>query len=485
MKDCALLHDYRDGLLAQAESASFEKHLAACPECRRTVALWSALEQELGEMDREGVQRIPRPSPAATQELISRARGEGGIAFSPILVGAAAAVALVIVGVVILLARTGDDPASEGRDRVADREPTPAAVEAMVHFIAPADSRTESISLSAGDRIPSAEDARTLLRLGRDRIGFGEPTEAVLSAVDERAVRVSLRRGAIACEVAPRAEGQLFEIRAGEVTVRVVGTRFLVRRGKESTQVLVDEGAVEVRREGEPPVTTRAGQGLEILQGGRTKAFDVSERARTQLIRLVSQDEPKQDPTREIDDSKATPTESAEPGSQPGKAAGHGAPAAGLREWRAWVLAGRYDEAERAIEAHLAAKPNDAEALVLLADCRRKAGKWRAAVSTYERLVRTAAPSRANTARFKAGVLYQERLGDHAAAARMFDGYLKASGAAKPLEAEAMLRLGRSLLALGRTQRAEAVLRATAERQDGSMASVRARKLLKKISGEK
>lgn len=486
MKACARLHDYRDGLLQGPPRASFEAHLAECEKCRQSIALWSALERELGEMDREGKQNMPRTSAWAAQELVARARGERGMTFAPRLVAVAAAIAVVIVGVALFLARTGEEPAAEGRGSIATPSSRGAVVEAVVKYISPTATETVDLALAPGEVIPAAEESRTLLLLGRDRIGLDQPTRAVLAGADERQVRLKLLAGTVACEVAPRGEGQEFVVEAGEVTVRVVGTRFMVSRTEGSTTVLVDEGAVEIHRRGKQPETTKAGQGLEILAGGAAKRIEASPEARAQLDQLVAEHQREQQPHREIDAPEVTPstTSSSGPPAAGETGADRGSRAAGVETWRAWVLAGRYDDAERALTAHLARHPRDAEALVLLADCRRKAGRWRAAVSAYERLIETAAPSRANMARFQAGVLYQERLGEHAAAAQLFEGYLR-SASAKPLKSEAMLRLGKSLLALGRTQRAEAVLRETAARQDGSMASVRARELLEKIAGGK
>ena len=321
-----------------------------------------------------------------------------------------------------------------------------------------------------------------LVLLGRDRIGLDESTRAVLSEVDERTVRLKLLAGTIACEVDPRGNGHAFMIEAGEVTVEVVGTRFMVSRDDVSTTVIVDKGAVEIHRKGKRSEITKAGLGLEILIDGAVKRIEASKGARTLLDQLITEHQREQTSHREIDAPQAagraesrSNTTTRDPSHT----------SAGLETWRTWVLAGRYDDAEKALTAHLAQKTNDSEALVLLANCRRKAGKWRASATAYERLIRVAAPSRANMARFKAGVLYQERLGEHANAAELFEGYLRATSDRKPLESEAMLRLGKSLLALGRTRRAEAVLKETAARQDGSPASLKARELLKKINGEK
>ncbi len=482
MKACVWLHDHRDNLLQEAQKASFEAHLECCEKCRSSISLWSALENELGEMDREGKQSMPRPSASATQALVARARRAHGPMFTPRLVAAVAALALVSVGVALYLTRTNENTTAEERDLVAAPRSQDAAVQAVVQYISPTKTETINLSLTPGEVIPAAEKSRTLVLLGRDRIGFDESTRAVLSEVDERTVRLKLLAGTIACEVAPRGNGHAFIIEAGEVTVEVVGTRFMVSRDDVSTTVIVDKGAVEIHHKGKRSETTRAGLGLEILIDGAVKRIEASKGERTLLDQLITEYQREQTPHEEID----APQAAGRAESSSDKATRDSShTSAGLGTWRTWVLAGRYDDAERALTAHLAQKTNDSEALVLLANCRRKAGRWRASATAYERLIRVAAPSRANMARFKAGVLYQERLGEHANAAKLFESYLRATSDRKPLESEAMLRLGKSLLALGRTERAEAVLKKTAARRDGSPASLKARELLEKINGEK
>jgi hypothetical protein len=74
-----------------------------------------------------------------------------------------------------------------------------------------------------------------------------EPSSLVMvSGDDEHGVDVVLDRGTVTCEVAPRRGRPAFVVDAGEVRVRVVGTRFTVTRGAAETSVGVDHGVVEV-----------------------------------------------------------------------------------------------------------------------------------------------------------------------------------------------------------------------------------------------
>lgn len=72
-------------------------------------------------------------------------------------------------------------------------------------------------------------------------------------------IRVTLAQGDVTCEVAPRGDRPPFFVLAGDVTVRVVGTKFAVHRPTSGPiTVDVDHGTVEV---------TRAGHLASVTQG--------------------------------------------------------------------------------------------------------------------------------------------------------------------------------------------------------------------------
>jgi hypothetical protein len=85
------------------------------------------------------------------------------------------------------------------------------------------------------------------------RVEFGEstidvgPTSAVRFAGDDaRGVVVTLDRGRVECDVAPRRERPPFVVEAGGVDVRVIGTHFVVARTGDAVSVDVQRGEVEV-----------------------------------------------------------------------------------------------------------------------------------------------------------------------------------------------------------------------------------------------
>ena len=97
-----------------------------------------------------------------------------------------------------------------------------------------------------------AATAHTSLRLDEgSEIGFDPATSAV-RVVEQGAARVRVEavRGPARYSVVPR-PGRTFEVQSGSVTVRVVGTEFLVEPRGESTWVAVSRGKVEVSWGGE------------------------------------------------------------------------------------------------------------------------------------------------------------------------------------------------------------------------------------------
>lgn len=88
-----------------------------------------------------------------------------------------------------------------------------------------------------------------------------DPSTSALRIAEESPsrVRVELERGAARYTVTPRPE-RSFEVRAGAVTVTVVGTAFVVERRGESTWVEVSRGKVRVSWNDGEPVFLGAGE---------------------------------------------------------------------------------------------------------------------------------------------------------------------------------------------------------------------------------
>jgi hypothetical protein len=87
--------------------------------------------------------------------------------------------------------------------------------------------------------------------IGEASLDVAPESALVVSGDDERGMLVLLDRGASDFEVAPRRARPPFIVEAGDVRVRVIGTRFRVERASSSARVSVSHGVVEVTSHGE------------------------------------------------------------------------------------------------------------------------------------------------------------------------------------------------------------------------------------------
>jgi hypothetical protein len=91
---------------------------------------------------------------------------------------------------------------------------------------------------------------RSFVSLGTASMDVGPESAVTATGDDAHGFVLVLERGSVECDVAPRAGRPPFVVQSGDVRVRVVGTRFLVRRDVTSTVVAVTHGTVEVAHDG-------------------------------------------------------------------------------------------------------------------------------------------------------------------------------------------------------------------------------------------
>ncbi|MFN0246483.1 MAG: FecR domain-containing protein [Kofleriaceae bacterium] len=168
-----------------------------------TNAAWSRVERGVFE-------RLDQPSPRALPD----ARARWPYIVIPVFAVAAAAVILIV-------AMRDSSPRTE----VAEVPTAPNAPSRVVTGETPS-------QVSYGDAHLTVE-AHAAIVMGRE----------------DRSPSVLVERGAVAFAVAPR-ERDPFVVRAGDVVVRVVGTRFRVARYEERISVAVEHGLVDVQFRG-------------------------------------------------------------------------------------------------------------------------------------------------------------------------------------------------------------------------------------------
>jgi TolA-binding protein len=159
--------------------------------------------------------------------------------------------------------------------RVAERLPVPTRMSRPLTFAAVAtcaaliagvwvwqgEALWPSGSVWEGSRVAS-DDAPVDVNLAEGtHIELDPRSEVQLLSSSAHSLQLELRTGSARFDVAKR-KARRFSVRAGAVEVLVTGTQFRVTRGgqNERVHVTVDEGTVEVRRDGQDSVVLRAGE---------------------------------------------------------------------------------------------------------------------------------------------------------------------------------------------------------------------------------
>ena len=453
MKPCTQINDYIDGWMDRGDKAVFETHLEECATCRGIVDLWNGIESRCvratEERDEAG------SSDLEIERLVSRARG-GLEPASRVKPGRVAIFALAAAAVAaLILVLFGPEQTVDGRSEIS---PTTAVVEAEPVPL------TDEIITPAG----------TVASLGDDRIGLSSRGVLRVEESTGQTVRLTLERGELACSVARRDGDRRFLVEAGRYEVRVVGTRFSVFLGESgAVEVAVGEGTVEVFRQGRLTETLHAGEKLSASATGALNKDRAGDEDLTRLAALLGECAK----INQVVEAGAVMDEEkdSDRGQRPQQPDM-------VKQARRWIIEGRFDEAEQALDSHLQGAAKDTRAWMLLGDCRRNAGKWKGAVEAYDEVAKLSSPL-ADRARFLAGSILQDRLGRHTEAADRFEAFL-ASGAGHALEAEAKLRLARALLSTGREARARKLLGKVVSTHGGSAVADQAEGLLQRHKEE-
>lgn len=531
MKPCDHLPQYLDGRLERAGREYFESHLGICSDCRKLTDLWvcskNVLKNEAGER-----QRYLVPTDDEASRLVQRAQLDAssrGFFSVRVLVPLTACVSF--AAAFFIATYFSFSSASSSVPQIGAPLHT-----ALVEKARPVESAEELPADSLTLEYETKQYGRTTGRLGNDRFGLAAMSKIHVVSTEGMTTLLQLDHGVAAFSVSKRKGGRKFVVQAGDYRVEVVGTRFTVDHSDEGIRVAVTEGIVAVSEKSGRKWRLTGGEALtaspdgsaertmadreEIeetarlldetavdesalatltpvpqIETGRAsispkRAFGAVVKRRSALMQkttpIIGTQLSAQSAAREdtLDGQTNTgATKSADVVENPKPESPHlDSEPQGIDLWRRWVLEGRFEAAETALDDHLSEHPMDTDAYSLLADCRRKAGKYIEAVETYKKLTAIAGDYQANRARFKAGVLLQENLKNHLGAAAIFDEYLSTGKGTPLLRAKAAIRLASSLIELGETERAKKLLSKIVDDYGGSSVAIQAREVLNKIN---
>ncbi len=466
MSCCNDLETYLARGLDPAGRTAFEGHLEVCDDCRRQVEDWRALAAALASGARESA--AARPVTADERRaLVERARTARYEAPAPsrragyrVAAWAAAAASVAVAAAAVWFA-SGPEPRGAEDPGVGPGRPAARAITA-----------------------PAGEGATA--RVGPARLVLEPGARITIGRESTAGTEITLVQGRIALDVDPLKAGEAFMITAGGLEILVVGTVLSVSWDGRTAGIEVAEGTVKVSGKDGAAWSVTGGRKLGFTGEGAALVEELRVDEIARMLDLFDRKRP--GPAGRDDEGVATVGSAGEPA-----ITGSAAPAAsaafddggsgGLGELRGLVASGLFIEAEGRLEEYLKARPADTAAWSLLADCRRKSGRYSDAVAAYLELIDHATGSEADLARYKAGVILQDRLGDHVAAARLFGEVLGGSGG-DALAPDAMVRAARSHAALGQTEQARTLLEQVLDRYAGHHAAGAARRLLEQMEGK-
>ncbi|MDD9938452.1 MAG: FecR domain-containing protein [Myxococcales bacterium] len=268
------------------------------------------------------------------------------------------------------------------------------AAGALLFVLAPGEGGpAESTRASAGEVMESAVEPVTMGLSDGSEVELLPRTRLKLESERAEAVELSLESGVARFSVSKR-RARRFSVRAGDVRVTVIGTRFELRREGATVDLRVSEGVVEVSVPG--------GEASRRVLAGERFVWDPSAR-------------PEPVPEPEAEESEPV-VEQPRP--------------------------------ERSSRKRAPAPPTAAE-LFERANVARRSGRMAAAVDAYEQLVREhGQDARAGLSSFEVGRIRMDALGDPRGAIAAFRRALSASGGSSYRE-DAMARIALAHDALG------------------------------------
>jgi ferric-dicitrate binding protein FerR (iron transport regulator) len=275
----------REELLGE-ELAGAKQHLAGCADCR--VALEDVKLAQSVLMDLPSVPAMPEAMARRIgHELADAADKQAAKQFAPwwqslftprFVLAAAMGLALAIAGAYVLASNEQPvnpvalpTPIPTPGQPLSPNAPTSTAKKLSV-TVASAKKATASKKqvLQEGTTVSTQAGGSLWMHLpDGSRAGLTSASEVTLAKLEAKQLTLDVMKGSLAL-VVPHREDRVLVVRAGDLEVKDLGTRFLVSREPSHTVVAVEEGVVEVKT----PTGTRqvkAGHAVTWRQGQLTE----------------------------------------------------------------------------------------------------------------------------------------------------------------------------------------------------------------------
>lgn len=500
MKTCNQSNNYLDGDLGQTE---FNDHLANCATCDpQTLENWSIAVDIIRRDASAHAHRSSAQVEREHQLLVSSFALKKSIPvwqLQPmrwVLASMAIVGCFFIVGILFL----------NSKDDVPSSTMLPATVP-IVHFHNDGSIR-KTTTIPKGAIIKAKDNERLLATIDNDRVAVGPGGEIHLNRTTTRSTSLVLNRGWLACSVSKRSQNEKFVTHTFDdrFTVEVKGTRFGVNyhnRGSTQNhvpvpqfQVAVTEGVVWVTEKNNKTWIVKAGEQLIVQNDEKSVVETLSHINRKRINTLLNSEsktlfiqEDKPAPEKQIHLKHTNSFTSEQKGHkkirhnrrQDTNLVQHmDTQKISLLEIKQLIVGGRHSDAIEAIEQCLLTDPLNSELWRLLAQSKRKSGKFLGAVAAYNKVIKLAPRPIAKAARFKTGLIYQNQLRRPSAAIVQFSKYLSTPGP-QLLRAEALLHLGEAELFLGNHTKAKTHMKEVIDKHSATAAAMEARRKIQLI----
>ena len=484
MNNCYRLDDYIDNRLSPDARRQFDVHLADCPACSESIAVWNRIGQEINGIGQERIaaqSMMPWKEPFSPAQLFQKRRTS--VASSKVVRWSVAAAVLIGLGLFFIVWK-----------KTTERIPAETEQRSFTAIYFKEDASPVSDRVTVGTPVHPTDGLRAVVDLHQDKVGLKTGSIAIIEKANSQQTVLRIKSGTLACKVQPRTPAHPFVVHAGRYQVTVVGTQFSVSlKDDVLLDVVVTEGIVDVTDTTRQLTERVVADKKAVFRGNGIHSVLMATAADTAEIdallnRHAKGIRHKGSPRMEPADAAQMTGSTAKPGQSTATAA-HEQNAAtrqnrqrfsneSVGTWQQWVLNGRIDEAENALEAYLRHTAGNADAWFLLADCKKRKNEYRQAVAIYKKAIPHLSMRAGQTARYRAAAVLQDNLGVYSEAFGLLQKFLEAGAPSHHLEAEAMLRLGVSLRAGGETEKATRIFRDIVNNHGATSAAVRAKAFL-------
>lgn len=256
--------------LDAAALATANQHLGACADCR--VALEDIKLAQGVLFDLPPVPAMPEPMARRIGQSLAEAADARAAKsftswwqslFSPRFMLAAAMAVVLTIGAAYLFSRetTALEPKRDEPIALPTPGLTPSPVPLPAPNPAPVAKKKLQVTVASAKKATAAK--KQLLDEGAvvstqkggslwmqlpdgSRAGLTSASEVTLAKLERESLTLDVGKGSLAL-VVPHREDRVLTVRAGEIEVKDLGTRFLVSREPTLTVVAVEEGEVEVK----------------------------------------------------------------------------------------------------------------------------------------------------------------------------------------------------------------------------------------------